>query len=67
MTLPANHIGLPYRIAVLCYLYDEHGKQLLLHRIKPPNADRYSPIGGGGMWVGSCGTSIPSSCLHLSR
>lgn len=45
-TPPANLAGLPYRIAVLCYLYDHDGNQLLLHRVKPPNADMYSPIGG---------------------
>ena len=38
--------ALPYRIAVLCYLYDEHGSVLMLHRRKPPNVDMYSPIGG---------------------
>lgn len=37
---------LPYKIAVLCYLFDEQGRVLLLHRIKPPNRDLYSPIGG---------------------
>lgn len=37
---------LPYRIAVLCYLFDEQGRVLLLHRRKPPNRDLYSPIGG---------------------
>ncbi|MFG0329984.1 MAG: NUDIX domain-containing protein [Phycisphaerales bacterium] len=37
---------IPYRIAVLCYLYDERGRILLLHRIKPPNRDLFSPIGG---------------------
>ncbi|MCC7145218.1 MAG: NUDIX domain-containing protein [Phycisphaeraceae bacterium] len=37
---------LPYRIAVLCYLFDSHGRVLLLHRRKPPNQDLYSPIGG---------------------
>ena len=36
----------PYKIAVLCYLYDEQGRLLLLHRRKPPNRDMYSPIGG---------------------
>jgi len=39
-----NH--LPYKIAVLCYLYDERGRVLLLHRRKMPNAGMYSPIGG---------------------
>lgn len=38
--------SLPYQIAVLCYLYDERGRLLLLHRVKPPNRDLYSPIGG---------------------
>ncbi|MEO0476992.1 MAG: NUDIX domain-containing protein, partial [Planctomycetota bacterium] len=37
---------LPYKIAVLCYLFDEQGRVLLLHRVKPPNRDLYSPIGG---------------------
>lgn len=37
---------LPYRIAVLCYLFDEADRVLLLHRRKPPNRDLYSPIGG---------------------
>ena len=38
--------GLPYRVAVLCYLRDPAGRLLLLHRRKPPNLDLYSPIGG---------------------
>lgn len=38
--------ALPYRIAALCYLFDERGRVLLLHRIKPPNRHLYSPIGG---------------------
>jgi 8-oxo-dGTP diphosphatase len=38
--------SLPYKIAVLCYLYDEDGCLLLLHRNKAPNAGMYSPIGG---------------------
>lgn len=37
---------LPYRIAVLCYLFDADQRILLLHRRKPPNQDLYSPIGG---------------------
>lgn len=37
---------LPYRVAVLCYLFDADGRVLLLHRRKPPNRDLYSPIGG---------------------
>ncbi len=39
-------MALPYKIAVLCYLYDEQGNVLLLHRVKDPNAGMYSPIGG---------------------
>ncbi|MEM6257125.1 MAG: NUDIX domain-containing protein [Planctomycetota bacterium] len=39
-------MNLPYKIAVLCYLFDERGRVLLLHRVKPPNRDLYSPIGG---------------------
>ncbi len=37
---------LPYKIAVLCHLFDREGRVLLLHRRKPPNRDLYSPIGG---------------------
>jgi len=37
---------LPYGIAVLCYLFDENGRLLLLHRRRPPNRDLYSPVGG---------------------
>lgn len=37
---------LPYKIAVLCYLFDEEGRVLLLHRVRPPNQHLYSPIGG---------------------
>ena len=38
--------ALPYKIAVLCYLYDEDGRLLMLHRNKMPNQGMYSPIGG---------------------
>ena len=37
---------LPYKIAVLCYLYDAGGHVLMLHRRKQPNMGMYSPIGG---------------------
>jgi len=37
---------LPHKIAVLCYLYDDAGRVLLLHRRQMPNAGFYSPIGG---------------------
>ena len=43
---PHDVRAMPYKIAVLCYLYDEEGRLLLLHRRKPPNRDMYSPIGG---------------------
>ncbi len=38
--------SLPHRIAVLCYLRDEQGCVLLLHRRQNPNLGMYSPIGG---------------------
>ncbi|MCP3905499.1 MAG: NUDIX domain-containing protein [Planctomycetes bacterium] len=41
-----DHTTLPYKIAVLCYLYDDAGRVLLLHRVKEPNAGMFSPIGG---------------------
>ena len=37
---------LPHKIAVLCYLYDDDGRVLLLHRAQNPNKGMYSPIGG---------------------
>jgi len=37
---------LPYKIAVLCYLFDAEDRVLLLHRRRPPNEELYSPIGG---------------------
>lgn len=45
-TPAVDHGALPYRIAVLCYLYDADGRVLMLHRRKSPNAGMYSPIGG---------------------
>lgn len=36
----------PYRVAVLCYVWDERGRLLMLHRRKLPNVDMHSPIGG---------------------
>jgi 8-oxo-dGTP diphosphatase len=38
--------AMPYKIAVLVYIFNDAGKLLLLHRKKPPNKDLYSPIGG---------------------
>ena len=41
---------LPYRLAVICYLWNGEGNDddrlLMLHRAKEPNINRYSPIGG---------------------
>jgi 8-oxo-dGTP diphosphatase len=37
---------IPYKIAVLAYIFNAEGKLLLLHRNKPPNQDLYSPVGG---------------------
>jgi 8-oxo-dGTP diphosphatase len=37
---------LPHRVAVLCYLYDDRGRVLLLHRRQAPNIGMYSPVGG---------------------
>lgn len=45
-TPPVDHHHLPYKIAVLCYLYDDDDRVLLLHRNKHPNKGMYSPIGG---------------------
>ena len=38
--------SLPYKVAVLCYLWDADGRILMLHRKKLPNVDMYSPVGG---------------------
>src|SRR3954465_3732416 len=38
--------AIPYKIAVLVYVFNDAGDLLLLHRRKPPNRDLYSPIGG---------------------
>jgi 8-oxo-dGTP diphosphatase len=38
--------ALPYRVAVLCYLWDAQDRLLLLHRRKQPNAGMHSPVGG---------------------
>jgi 8-oxo-dGTP diphosphatase len=43
---PTPPAPLPYKIAVLCYLFDDAGRLLLLHRHKEPNRDLYSPVGG---------------------
>lgn len=38
--------ALPYRVAVLCYLWDAQDRLLLLHRRKHPNPGMHSPVGG---------------------
>ena len=71
---------LPYKIACLCDLRDAHGRVLLLHRLKAPNKDLYSPIGGKlemgtGESPAQCarreimeeaGIDIPIDRLHLT-
>ena len=37
---------LPFKLAVLVYLYDQENRILMLHRAKPPNPSLHSPIGG---------------------
>lgn len=37
---------LPYKIAVLVYVFNDEGQMLVLHRLKAPNQNLYSPIGG---------------------
>jgi 8-oxo-dGTP diphosphatase len=37
---------IPYKIAVLVFLENGRGEQLLLHRAKAPNLGAWSPIGG---------------------
>lgn len=39
-------MSIPYKIAVLVYIFNSRGELLLLHRRRPPNKDLYSPIGG---------------------
>ncbi len=46
MSQPPATPPIPYKIAVLCYLYDAQGRLLLLHRAQEPNKGLYSPIGG---------------------
>ncbi len=38
--------SLPYKIAVLVFLENRQGEQLLMLRAKPPNLGSWSPIGG---------------------
>jgi 8-oxo-dGTP diphosphatase len=46
MNVTGSSDSLPYRIACLCDLRDEHGRILLLRRAKSPNMGLCSPIGG---------------------
>jgi 8-oxo-dGTP diphosphatase len=39
-------VSIPYKIAVLVFLENAQGEQLLLHRAKAPNLGAWSPIGG---------------------
>jgi 8-oxo-dGTP diphosphatase len=71
--------SLPYRIACLCDLRDERGRVLLLRRLKAPNQDLCSPIGGkldmaSGESPAQCarreireeaGIDVPIDRLHL--
>ncbi len=71
---------LPYKISCLCDLRDASGRVLLLHRLKAPNKDLYSPIGGKlemgtGESPAQCaqreiheeaGIEIPIERLHLT-
>jgi 8-oxo-dGTP diphosphatase len=43
---PGPAAPIPYKIAVLVYVFNDTGKLLLLHRRRPPNQELYSPIGG---------------------
>ena len=82
MAPPASRpepLALPYRIACLCDLRDASGRVLLLHRVKAPNKDLFSPIGGKldmstGESPAQCaqreireeaGIEVPLSRLHL--
>lgn len=73
-------VTLPYKIAVLCYLFDARGRVLMLHRIKPPNQHLHSPVGGKleqaiGESPSNCalreireetGVVVPPQNLHLT-
>lgn len=39
-------VALDHKIAVLVFIANEAGEQLLLHRAKPPNLGCWTPIGG---------------------
>jgi len=43
---PAPEPGLPYKLAVLVFISDPEGRQLLILRNKQPNQGNWSPIGG---------------------
>jgi 8-oxo-dGTP diphosphatase len=46
MTSGLTHSTLAYKLAVLVFIENEKGEQLLMLRAKPPNLGVYSPIGG---------------------
>ncbi|MDR2982900.1 MAG: NUDIX domain-containing protein [Puniceicoccales bacterium] len=45
MSLPAA-TSLPFKISVLVFIKDSQGRQLLIQRLKAPNLNCWSPIGG---------------------
>ncbi len=46
-SVPAPRLPpLGYKVAVLVFIENEAGEQLLLHRAKAPNLGRWTPIGG---------------------
>lgn len=71
---------LPYKIACLCDLRDQHDRVLLLRRVKEPNLGMCSPIGGKlDMGIGEspaqnarreimeeAGIDVPLDRLHLT-
>lgn len=48
MTTPAHAATalLPFKISVLVFIKDVHGRHLMLRRNKAPNKDCWSPVGG---------------------
>jgi 8-oxo-dGTP diphosphatase len=39
-------VSIPYKLAVLVFIENSKGEQLLIHRAKAPNLGAWSPIGG---------------------
>jgi 8-oxo-dGTP diphosphatase len=44
--MSGGHSKIPYKVAVLVYVFNDAGEMLLLHRGRAPNLGMYSPIGG---------------------